>query len=173
MVQTPMVYQVNHNSLVAILIKSCSTDAYVVVSCGQQSVTSRVMPQSLSPRWSETLVIGSIRIYGNTDAVAHAPPAVVVKFYDKDTIVCPLHVHIALLTLVCVCELAVALLQGQSEYLGRIVLQPLVRMRPRCESAVLEWFQIERYTKPAGELLGAFELIRVSETHRLPSWVDH
>lgn len=64
------------------------TDAYAVVSCEQKSATSRVMSQSLVPQWNETLLIDSIKIYGNPDTVAHAPPAVVVKFYDKDTIVC-------------------------------------------------------------------------------------
>ena len=44
------------------------------------------------------------------------------------------------------------------------MLQPYVRMSQSCEGAVLEWFEIERYSKPAGELLAAFELIRVSRT---------
>lgn len=51
--------------------------------------------------------------------------------------------------------------QGQSEYLGRIVVQPFVWTSPESKGVVLEWFEIERYMKPAGELLGAFELIRV------------
>ena len=52
-------------------------------------------------------------------------------------------------------------LQGQREYLGRVVIQPVVRMTTDSEKPLLESFAMERYSKPAGELLGAFELIRV------------
>ena len=52
-------------------------------------------------------------------------------------------------------------LQGAEEYLGCIVVQPVVRMSPHSPKPVLDWFEIERYNKPAGDLLGAFELIRV------------
>lgn len=72
---------------IIILVLTFSVDAYAVISCGQYSAVSRVMPQSLAPQWNQTLLIDSIKIYGNTNAVCHAPPAVVVKFYDKDTIV--------------------------------------------------------------------------------------
>ena len=41
-------------------------------------------------------------------------------------------------------------------------VKPIVRMTVDVEDPVLEWFPIMRYREPAGELLAAFELIRVS-----------
>lgn len=43
-----------------------------------------------------------------------------------------------------------------------VMVSPLVRITPDTEGPVLEWFPVTRYGKPAGELLAAFELIRVS-----------
>ena len=51
--------------------------------------------------------------------------------------------------------------QGRNEYLGLVTVKPLVRMVPDSDEPVLEWFKIERYGKAAGDLLAAFELIRV------------
>ena len=60
---------------------------YAVVFCGQQSRKSQIRKKSLSPRWKQTLHLDPIMIYGRPEAVSHAPPSVVVKLYDKDTIV--------------------------------------------------------------------------------------
>ena len=43
-----------------------------------------------------------------------------------------------------------------------VKVKPLVKMTVDVEDAVLEWLTITRYNEPAGELLAAFELIRVS-----------
>ena len=40
---------------------------------------------------------------------------------------------------------------------------PTVRLDPRTPQPCLDWYPIIRYTKPAGELLAAFELILVSD----------
>ena len=44
---------------------------------------------------------------------------------------------------------------------------PTVRLDPRAPQPRLDWYPIIRYTKPAGELLAAFELILVSVEHLL------
>ena len=43
-----------------------------------------------------------------------------------------------------------------------VKVKPVVKMTVGTEDSVLEWFPITRYNNPAGELLAAFELIRVS-----------
>ena len=42
---------------------------------------------TLSPKWSQTLVLNGIRQYGSPRTVLASPPLVVVELYDKDTIV--------------------------------------------------------------------------------------
>lgn len=71
-----------------------SLDAFAVVCCGRYSAKSRVIPQSLSPQWNQTLEIRNIRLYGSPYAVTNAPPSVVIKFYDKDTIVSIIFLHL-------------------------------------------------------------------------------
>ena len=57
--------------------------------------------------------------------------------------------------------------QGDSEFIGRALARPIVKMA--CEPyekpffpPALEWFQILRGEEKAGELLAAFELLQVS-----------
>lgn len=56
--------------------------------------------------------------------------------------------------------------QGDSEFIGRALARPIVKMA--CEPyekpffpPALEWFQIYRGEEKAGELLAAFELLQV------------
>lgn len=49
--------------------------------------------------------------------------------------------------------------------MGLVTLQPIVRMVRDSDEPVLEWLKIERYGKAAGEMLAAFELIRVRQSH--------
>lgn len=57
-------------------------------------------------------------------------------------------------------------IQGDSEFIGRALARPIVKMA--CEPyekpffpPALEWFQIFRGEEKAGELLAAFELLQV------------
>ena len=54
-----------------------------------------------------------------------------------------------------------SLLQGQNEYIGMLMVSPVVRMTHDTQEPVLEWFPVFRYNKSAGEILAAFELIHV------------
>lgn len=62
-------------------------DPYCIVSCGNASARTRVVEATLSPKWSETVVLNNIRQYGSPRTVLASPPQVVVELYDKDTIV--------------------------------------------------------------------------------------
>ena len=137
------------------LVHAC-VDPYCIVSCGNASARTRVVEATLSPKWSQTLVLSNIRQYGSPRSTLAAPPLVVVELYDKDTIV---SLKSACLS---VARLFSRLIQGQNEYIGMVKVKPLVKMTVDVEDAVLEWFSIKRYNEPAGELLAAFELIRVS-----------
>jgi len=51
--------------------------------------------------------------------------------------------------------------QGQDEYIGKAIANPTVRLSLDTPAPRLDWHGIERYTKYAGELLAAFELLLV------------
>ena len=53
-------------------------------------------------------------------------------------------------------------LQGTHEFLGFMKIMPTVCLKAETLQPRLDWYPIIRYTKPAGELLAAFELILVS-----------
>ena len=55
--------------------------------------------------------------------------------------------------------------KGESDYLGTVTVKPVVRMTPQSPEAVLQWHPVTLYTEPAGELLAAFELIRVGHAN--------
>ena len=67
-------------------------------------------------------------------------------------------------------SLSACFTQGDSEFIGRALARPIVKMA--CEPyekpffpPALEWFQIFRGEEKAGELLAAFELLQVG-------WLD-
>jgi hypothetical protein len=49
--------------------------------------------------------------------------------------------------------------QGKDEFLGSSVVIPSVRRNSSDPSPKLDWIEIIRYNKPAGEVLAAFELL--------------
>ena len=64
------------------------------------------------------------------------------------------------------------LTQGDSEFIGRALSRPIVKMA--CEPyekpffpPALEWFQVFRGEEKAGELLAAFELLQVRNGHNI------
>ena len=64
--------------------------------------------------------------------------------------------------------------QGDSEFIGRALARPIVKMatekydKPNFPPA-LEWFEILRGDEKAGELLAAFELLHVSVSFAVTS----
>ncbi|KAJ8935193.1 hypothetical protein NQ314_012950, partial [Rhamnusium bicolor] len=87
-----------------------------------------------------------ILIYGVADEIKREPPPIVIEIFDQDKV-------------------------GKSEFIGRTLAKPTVKLRdesyakPRFPPS-LEWFTISRGTDHAGELLATFELLE------LPSEVD-
>ena len=54
------------------------------------------------------------------------------------------------------------MLQGEPDFLGRAVVTPRVKLDEETyEPAPLEWWDIYRGTKKAGEILASFELLEV------------
>ena len=63
------------------------SDPYAVVSFDSYSSCSRVVKDSFSPMWDQTMISDSIKIYSDTQSVLESPPPVVIEFYDKDRLV--------------------------------------------------------------------------------------
>ena len=52
--------------------------------------------------------------------------------------------------------------QGKPEFMGRTKAQPMVKLDPSdARTPVLQWYKITRHEQDGGELLAAFELIKV------------
>ena len=67
--------------------RASQSDPYAVVSFETFSLSSRVLEDSSSPMWDQTIVSSQIRIFGDTRTVLESPPPVVLEFYDKDRLV--------------------------------------------------------------------------------------
>lgn len=108
---------------------------------GEFTKTTQVIDETLSPTWDELLIFNEILIYGASEEIQHDPPAVIIEIFDQDKV-------------------------GKSEFIGRAVAKPHVKLRDENYSKPkfppsLEWFDITRGTDRAGELLAAFELLEL------------
>ena len=63
------------------------SDPYARVVCGNQSACSRIIRETLSPTWDQTLIIDKIQIYGDIEEVLYEPPSVVIELFDYDPVV--------------------------------------------------------------------------------------
>ena len=63
------------------------SDPYTVIFFETFSASSRVVEDSISPMWDQTIVSGQIKIFGDAQSVLESPPPVVMEFYDKDKLV--------------------------------------------------------------------------------------
>ncbi|XP_067033730.1 otoferlin-like isoform X2 [Acropora muricata] len=114
---------------------------------------TRVIWETRSPTWDQMLMFKELILWGDVNEIAVNPPTIVVEVFDKD-------------------------IGGDSEFIGRALARPIVKMA--CEPyekpffpPALEWFQIFRGEEKAGELLAAFELLQLSEgACFLPSEVE-
>lgn len=62
-------------------------DPYCMVSFHTSSDRTRVISETLCPTWDQTILMKSIRIFGDTSKVVESPPPVIIEFMDKDTVV--------------------------------------------------------------------------------------
>ena len=63
------------------------SDPYAVMSFDRYSTRSRVVQESLSPTFDQTLIIKKIRLFGDTKLLCYSPPPVVFEFFDEDELV--------------------------------------------------------------------------------------
>ncbi|KXJ13200.1 Otoferlin [Exaiptasia diaphana] len=118
------------------------SDAFGRVIFTHQVSDTRVIWETRSPTWDQTLNFQEIVLWGDVNEIAVNPPTIVIEIFDKD-------------------------IGGDSEFIGRALARPIVKMA--CEPyekpffpPALEWFQICRGEENAGELLAAFELLQVT-----------
>ena len=63
------------------------SDPFARVIFNKHCKVSRIIDESISPVWDETLIIDNIEISGFMECIAKHPPDVVVELYDYDTLV--------------------------------------------------------------------------------------
>lgn len=128
------------------------SDPYACVVAGEYSKITQVIDETLSPTWDELLIFDEILIYGTEAEIKNDPPAIIIEIFDQDKV-------------------------GKSEFIGRAIAKPHVKLRHEPYSKPqyppsLEWFDITRGPDHAGELLAAFELLEIpsdADAYTLPN----
>eukprot|EP00731_Ephydatia_muelleri_P021451 Em0014g42a len=110
-----------------------SADPYCVVSVGSKSTRTVVVKNTVTPVWDETILL-DVRIYGNPEAIQAAPPLVTLQFRNKNPMT-------------------------DDDHLGWAFCKPLVRLKQNAPPPELEWTEISRLRKRAGDALVTFELL--------------
>ncbi|XP_022236402.1 otoferlin-like, partial [Limulus polyphemus] len=120
------------------------SDPFARVIFGEQSQTTQVIDETLSPTWDEMLVFPEVVVYGSKEDIKEDPPVIIVEVFDQDKV-------------------------GKSEFIGRTLTRPHVKfsdepyVKPNFPPN-LEWHDIYRGSEQAGELLATFELLQLSDT---------
>ncbi|XP_017891092.1 otoferlin-like isoform X5 [Ceratina calcarata] len=119
------------------------SDPFARVICGEFCKSTQVIDETLSPTWDELLLFDDILIYGTDEEIKKDPPSIVIEIFDQD--------------------------KGKSEYIGRAVARPHVKLAsetytPPQFPPSLEWYDVTRGVARAGELLAVFELLEYPST---------
>ncbi|CAL7945461.1 unnamed protein product [Xylocopa violacea] len=119
------------------------SDPFARVICGEFCKSTQVIDETLSPTWDELLLFDDILIYGTDEEIKKDPPSIVIEIFDQD--------------------------KGKSEYIGRAVARPHVKLASECYAPPefppsLEWYDVTRGAARAGELLAVFELLEYPST---------
>ena len=109
------------------------SDPYCVVSLGSKSTRTVVVKNTVTPVWDETILL-DVRIYGNPEAIQATPPLVTMQFRNKNPMT-------------------------HDDHLGWAFCTPLVRLKQSAPPPELEWTEITRLRKSAGDALVTFELL--------------
>ncbi|XP_017891089.1 otoferlin-like isoform X4 [Ceratina calcarata] len=120
------------------------SDPFARVICGEFCKSTQVIDETLSPTWDELLLFDDILIYGTDEEIKKDPPSIVIEIFDQDKV-------------------------GKSEYIGRAVARPHVKLAsetytPPQFPPSLEWYDVTRGVARAGELLAVFELLEYPST---------
>ncbi|PAA77701.1 hypothetical protein BOX15_Mlig001839g4 [Macrostomum lignano] len=110
------------------------SDPYARVCFHTRSGVTETIDQSLCPTWDQTLIFDNVEMFSDPYSIEANPPPVVVEIFDADQL-------------------------GEDEFLGRALVQPMVKLDPTDpRRPVLQWHPIFKGSKEGGELLAAFEL---------------
>ncbi|XP_041433518.1 fer-1-like protein 4 isoform X1 [Xenopus laevis] len=125
------------------------SDPFARVVFGNQCLTTQVMNETLAPLWNELLLFDHLVLDGNKEDIKNDPPMIIVNIYDQDKF-------------------------GAPEYLGRAFATPIVTLltddddedsentEPKYKQPALQFFDIIKGNRDAGELIATFELIELN-----------
>ncbi|XP_064604472.1 otoferlin-like [Liolophura sinensis] len=118
------------------------SDPFARVCFCDQSLSTQVIDETLSPTWDELLIMKEVIMYGVMEEILDDPPTIIVELFDQDKV-------------------------GKSEFIGRALTKPVVKMSNEKYTSPkfpprLEWWDIYRGQDKAGELLACFELLQLA-----------
>ncbi|NXD33068.1 FR1L6 protein, partial [Copsychus sechellarum] len=122
------------------------SDPFAKVTFTSRCQTTKIIPQTLSPTWNQTLLFNSIVLHGDKEEIAQFPPEIVIELYDDDAV-------------------------GKAEYIGSTVAAPVVRLAHQSyEPPKLCYHPVHCGSLSGGDLLATFELLEIPESDpdRLP-----
>ncbi|XP_075991116.1 otoferlin-like [Anticarsia gemmatalis] len=119
------------------------SDPFARIVLGENTATTQVIDETLSPTWDELLVFDDVLLYSTIEQIKADPPTIAIEIFDQDKV-------------------------GKSEFIGRTLAKPHVKAyedaitseRPQNPPS-LEWYEITRGDDRAGELLATFELLEI------------
>ncbi|EZA59254.1 Otoferlin, partial [Ooceraea biroi] len=137
------------------------SDPFARVICGEFCKCTQVIDETLSPTWDELLLFDDILIYGTAEEIKKDPPSIVIELFDQDKVSRIVAMDITLHE--------GSALTGKSEYIGRAIARPHVKLAsesytPPQYPPSLEWYDVTRGASRAGELLAVFELLEYPST---------
>ncbi|XP_054023348.1 fer-1-like protein 6 [Dryobates pubescens] len=122
------------------------SDPFAKVTFTSRCQTTKIISQTLSPTWNQTLLFNSIVLHGDREEIAEIPPQIVIELYDDDAV-------------------------GKAEYIGSTVAAPVVRLADQnYEPPKLSYHPVHCGNLSGGDLLATFELLEIPEADpdRLP-----
>ncbi|XP_056293793.1 fer-1-like protein 4 [Pseudoliparis swirei] len=128
------------------------SDPYAKVLFATQCQQTRVLHESLSPAWCESLLFDRVLLEGSREDIQRDPPLIIINIYDHNAVSGP-------------------------KFLGRAFGEPEFKfVEKHYQKPHLRYFDISFGKAPAGELLATFELIELDYSGFgepcLPSSVD-
>ncbi|XP_033995078.1 fer-1-like protein 4 isoform X1 [Trematomus bernacchii] len=128
------------------------SDPFAKVLFSTQCQVTRVLNDTISPAWCESLLFDRVLLEGTREELEQDPPLITINIYDQDAM-------------------------GSPKPLGRAFAEPEFKtVEQYYKKPHLRFFDISMGRAPAGELLAAFELIELDYSSfgepRVPSSVD-
>ncbi|XP_075960903.1 fer-1-like protein 6 [Anarhichas minor] len=116
------------------------SDPFARVTCLSHSQTTKVISQTLSPTWNQSLLMSRLLLIGDLYHIQKEPLRILVEVYDEDML-------------------------GKPEYLGSTVAVPEVRLASEPYAPpTLQYSPLHCGSQTGGDLLAAFELLQIPES---------